>query len=234
MHNQNEARPLAEVIGANAAARRRQLGLTQEGVAERMRRMGLRWSRPAVATLEAGKRALGVGEFYLLAEALDIWPDGLLEAEDNDEIKIDGCVMPGELLGRLHGEAGRGKGLLLQIEQAHSILDAEHARELAHNYGLHDHEQALRALHSVGEAERRAAVRITRLLELTSPADQITGFEVSCAAVSIWGHGLASERDRLTGNAKVRPSAQLKGHFSRRLEDTITERIATVRRMPRP
>ncbi len=231
--NEMGPRSLAKVVGANASIRRDELGLTQEEVAERMRKTGLRWTRPGVTMLEAGKRDLGVGEFLLLAEVLSTSPSALLRAPENDEILIDGCLLPGELLGRLYQEAGMGTGLLAQIEQANFILRIDRDRDLAKRYGLKDRAKAILALHHAGETERRTAVRINRALRLSRSPDKVTGFEVSCAAVALWGHSLTDQRDQVAEKAGAK-TAQARGHASRGLDDALAKKIARVRRLDIP
>ena len=233
MQDEMSPRSLAKVIGANASVRRDELGLTQEDVAERMRGTGLRWTRPGVAMLEAGKRDLGVGEFLLLAEVLSTPPPALLRAPDNDEILIDGCLLPGELLVRLYQEAGTGTGLLAQIVEANLILRAERDRDLAKRYGLKDNAKAILALRSAGETERRMAVRINGALRLSRSSEKVTGFEVSCAAVALWGHSLTDQRDQVAEEAGAK-TAQARGHASRGLNHALIEKIARVRRLDIP
>lgn len=91
--------PLEDLVAANL--RRLRGGRTQEWVAERARRLGLRWQQATVAALEAKRRKLSLGE-ALLAQAIYARPLAeMLATNPGDVVSVEGVEIGGGTLGRL-------------------------------------------------------------------------------------------------------------------------------------
>jgi transcriptional regulator with XRE-family HTH domain len=65
-------RPFAAVVGERLRAIREERGLRQDDIAHGARGVGFRWTRAAVAKLEAGQRRLSATEFLFLAHMINV------------------------------------------------------------------------------------------------------------------------------------------------------------------
>lgn len=68
---ESSAQSLREVVGENVRTLRAESGLSQDEVAQKVRPLGLMWSRSKVAALERGDKAISLEELILLARAMD-------------------------------------------------------------------------------------------------------------------------------------------------------------------
>jgi len=66
------AKPLSAAIGERMRRLREERGLRQDDVAQAARQLGYRWTRVAVAQLEAGQRRLSAAEFLALPDMLNV------------------------------------------------------------------------------------------------------------------------------------------------------------------
>jgi transcriptional regulator with XRE-family HTH domain len=65
-------RPFAAVVGERLRTIREERGLRQDDIAKGARGVGFRWTRAAVAKLEAGQRRLSATEFLFLAHMINV------------------------------------------------------------------------------------------------------------------------------------------------------------------
>lgn len=85
---------LHRVIARNMKRRRRDLDMTQQGLADRMAFIG--WTRSTVATIENGIRKVDLNELAPLCVALDTDLRGLLEAAGDPDVgNAVNALLPG-------------------------------------------------------------------------------------------------------------------------------------------
>jgi transcriptional regulator with XRE-family HTH domain len=76
-----QATELAEILRKNIKARRKELGLTQQQLADR-----LKISQPCIAQIERGDRSLSLDNLAVWSEALGTTPAALLSPDTFSEI----------------------------------------------------------------------------------------------------------------------------------------------------
>lgn len=108
---------LGAVAGANVRRRRKDLGVSQEDLAERLSARGLVWQRQRVVELEAGRRpGLPLGELLTLAAVCETTVDDLLQSEADILLYPVPAILSSNMLGALLGskpDQGVGWRLLL-------------------------------------------------------------------------------------------------------------------------
>jgi HTH-type transcriptional regulator / antitoxin HipB len=72
-----QAEEIRKLFGSNVRSRRRELGLTQQELADR-----LKVSQPYVASIEGGDKSPSIEVFAAMAEALQTTPSALLSTEN--------------------------------------------------------------------------------------------------------------------------------------------------------
>jgi len=81
--------PLAQVVGRAVKDARKRASLSQEGLADRMWKAGIGWSRNQVANLESGRMArLDLREVLALAAALGLSPLELIAPAGAGRIRV--------------------------------------------------------------------------------------------------------------------------------------------------
>jgi transcriptional regulator with XRE-family HTH domain len=100
----SEAPSLAVVVGRTLKAFREERGWTQEAVAQRLKLVGLSWTRFQLSDIEAGRRDISAAEMLLIAEALGVRVadllegDGFIELSDSERpLRAVRAVLAGEL-----------------------------------------------------------------------------------------------------------------------------------------
>lgn len=78
---ENEPPTVEQVIGRNLRRLRSERAFSQDQVARAAAAVGLSWTRPVVASVEAGTKSIGVEELLLLALALGTYPREFLAGE---------------------------------------------------------------------------------------------------------------------------------------------------------
>jgi len=71
-----------QVLGDNVKVYRDARGLSQQGLADRMARLGFSWTHNTASLTERGKRGVSVNEFVGLALVFGVKPANLLMARD--------------------------------------------------------------------------------------------------------------------------------------------------------
>lgn len=209
----DDVRALNDVIGSRIRAVRSEWRLTQDDLARAAEDLGLPWNRSTVAKIEAGDRALAVGEFLALPQILDgavyLAHRGL---KGGPALSLGDLVDPGKsparvaLTPRLHP----GRAHLRWLKDARPPeLYKRQGRRLA-----------------AGEAERHVA----RVLSVDVPA-------VAEEAERRWITSLTDERDRRVGdrlrNAGLDPDdveprslQATRGHVTRELIEELRPTLA--------
>lgn len=195
--------PIRAVVGRNVHDVRERQAMTAEELARRARVAGLNWSTSRVFDLEAGRKAVSLGELLVLAQALTgsghavTLPD-LLYSADPVEVTETFHIRGEDLRRALTGGTVRLR--------PDSAPERPHERLLAALESLDvdvDMDALVAAQEAAGAAEEKAA----QVLD----TDRLT---VLVAAVALWGRGVSQERD-----ARVDPDStpQARGHVTRAL-----------------
>jgi transcriptional regulator with XRE-family HTH domain len=206
-----------ELFSKGVAARRQDLGWTQEQTARAFRSHGLHaWRTSTVGSLEAGLRKPRLDEMLLMARALGVTLDKLIPGGDDERVDLgdDGVVSPRWVREMLSGDFFELSLEEMPYEQfpIYDILaeirrraEAERDRDAplveAISQWAKQHDVRLKSgdirasYERPSDAERHAAQRL--------------GVEISplkLAARTLWDHrNFNSERDRRVGNVDELP-----------------------------
>lgn len=96
---------IADVVARNVRDLRRDAGLSQDALADRLRRFGLDWTRNSVAYLESGESEPPLSVLLVLSAALGVKPARLLEARGRVSITETATVPAADLPSLLSGRA---------------------------------------------------------------------------------------------------------------------------------
>jgi transcriptional regulator with XRE-family HTH domain len=247
--------PFLVVMGARIRALREQHGKRQDDLAATARHVGLRWSRATIATIEAGRRQLSVGEFLLLPYVLGqsrISVD--TEAADKPRYPELADLLPKEGWVALTAETD------VHAEALHAILRGKVGETLTVLFDTPEHrrEQAqFEALRTVmprylavteriwskvwPEAKTRRSDRTKIVEDAEQDAEQkaaqklgVSPLAIAIAAHKLWKHSLTEERDRRVTEqandaATPRTVQALRGHITRTLLIEIEPLVAGTR-----
>ena len=197
MASKDEPPRLGQVVGTNLERIRIQESWSKDDVAARGWRVGLPWSRSTVAALEAGRRAIELGEVVLLAVALDTTVAGLLAGKGLAHVG-DGSKIPlSDIRQILTGDARRPRKADPHVK-ARIYVSRHQAYERV-------------MLSAGGEAEQKAARKLG-----------VTPQVIAEAAYDLWRRSLTEERNvRVEAKAAdpetARKSQALRGHVTRML-----------------
>lgn len=188
---------IAELVGQRVRDIRQKSGRSQDELAQAARRVGLDWTRAAVAGLETGRRGLSVEEFLLL-------PLALREVDGQDHALAELLQGGGRMVRTERG--GVSAGFLRRVVSGGDTAAMPRRQRL----GRHPTEDVI-ADEAVREAERHAA----KVLGV-SPE------EVARAAHARWGWGLTEQRDirMVKAPSKGSPRA-VRGHVTRELLEEL-------------
>jgi transcriptional regulator with XRE-family HTH domain len=170
-------RTLEQAIGAELKRLREASGALQEAVALAAQQYGLDWSQATISAIEAGRRGLSIGELGLLPQIVQqakLSPTPVRVVDlipETDEV----VVMAGTLREPLRVARRFFGSPAVRIVAATGT-----AAGSATVRGVSD---------VVTEADRKAARKLR-----TTPA------AIAVAAITLWGHDLAHERDRRIGD----------------------------------
>lgn len=245
----DKGRQVAVIIGERIRALREAKSLRQEDVVTAARSVGLPWARSSVAALEAGSRALSIGEFLLipaLVAQLGGWEEPLLSPTDriivSDSLSLAAERLPGAMIGYLT-PIGDTKTTLRQTgdtEELGSIprADGEGHRGNQSQARIVVYFRVLYALKpDVDIREWRDMIgldyEITRTVagRLTSPRDGkgVSPFLVRAFAMALYGRSLGAERDARAESrgpyASKRALQSARGHATREIIDELQSAI---------
>jgi hypothetical protein len=189
-----------ELIGENLR-RLRGDRLTQEDVADIARRHGLPWRQSTVQAIEKGRRDFSIGELALLQ---DIFPPlELVQQDPQDGRYVD---WPG--VGALDPVTFKNQMSKLFIERRAAGIAVGALRQ--------------QRADSIGNAaKRKVDGKVAKTLGVRPE-------EVSRAALNLWSHGFAEERDRRFGEAvKHSPKSEpmLKAWITRRMTKELEGKV---------
>lgn len=241
--------PLGTYIGERLRRAREARGLRQDDIAAAARRWGLRWSRSAVAAIEAGQRDLTLHEFLLLPWiAANQAPEAVMRGDDQS-ISLADLMMPPEffsewvtltprvtvstflvraVLAGAAGSAGAEVQELFHVAPSSGFGSGRaHRRSLA----TMGENEAVRAFWPDAERADLEAANRDKLGEAEQKAaKRLQTFPLAVAAVSrmVWGRSLTEERDRrlteaAAGSLTPRSLQALRGHMSRVLLKELRE-----------
>jgi transcriptional regulator with XRE-family HTH domain len=208
-------RTFEQAIGAELQRQREAAGVTQDAVATTARGLGFAWGQATISAIEAGRRAISVGELGLLLFIL---------------AAANVTSQPTENKGKSHGWMTMARvvdlipdadewvtvadGVEVNLASARWLFgtDAERRANVQHGYY-----RSVRPLPSITEADRKAA----RTLRVAPEA-------VVYAARGQWGRSLAEERDERVGTASA--SAQKRGRVTRKLIAELRPHVQRTRK----
>jgi transcriptional regulator with XRE-family HTH domain len=230
---------LAPAVGRRMRSLRDLHNVTADTIASQARRLGLRWQRSTVASIETGKRGLSAEELLLLPTVLSMALPArvsLRDLLDRDIALTDEVVMTPRGFSDLIEGAGPiwgGFKLPRQTRTAAQTPSVERWRVLERFWPeVHGDERlSLQRLQQVeraaaGEAEQNAA----RILG-------VDALEVSAAAHGLWGHSLTAERDVRVeaGSSSDAPASAVRarrGHVTRTLLAELKPWLAVAAEAP--
>ncbi|WP_182262514.1 helix-turn-helix domain-containing protein [Rhodococcus sp. UFZ-B548] len=226
---------LANVIGVNARRLRLEAGATMEQLARAVRARGMPWSTGRVGDMEGGRINPTMPTVLGLADALGEVTGGAVRLVDlvatDDFVELTGglAVSSAALARALEGAPVRFEGddrapwAGVETAQQHEVHETLTDRARANGWP--------------GVAEAKADLRVTTDAELNAVFDAADGAaladkraakafdvemaELMAAALRLWGHSLADERERL---AALEPDAnnQRRGQISRDLRAQLS------------
>jgi transcriptional regulator with XRE-family HTH domain len=217
-----DARPIAQVVGANARKHRRDHGVTLDELAKSARQLGLKWSpgkagdfesgrvNPTLPTLFAVCAALSeiTGEPTSLSELLE--SDGPIVV--NESLTVKSSVLRRALAGDVIDlKVGDIEG---SAEELADRINASLVGSFPDGVSMRDVKKNLAA---AGEAEQRAARELG-----------LTALEMAAHSAKLWdGLTLSQERDRIAGTGA---NPQKRGRVSRDLKDRLRRAVEGVSR----
>lgn len=225
-------RTYRDLIAENLRHLRQERDLRQDALAATARAHGLAWTQQTVAAIEAGRRAVSLGELLLLQSLLEL-PLGELLPEllmtDEAEVEVEGVVLSANELGALAaGQAILPAGMLLRVLWPEEFggdrqASAAYKRLLGRRferYGVSENEAPQVTMAEHGDAERKAARRL-----------QVEALDIALASWSLWGHSLTEERDRRMQEQDSQGEERARrGHVTRQLLDELRQRIGVATR----
>lgn len=221
----NDAKSPSEVIGGVLRALRDHHGLSQDDVATSARTFGLRWTRATVAAVETGRRAVDLGEYFLLPV--------VLEHAVGFEVDLASLVPPASRV-RL-GPGAVASGAALAAAMGGRLLDAlDEVTTPGSTSAATGFREAVKTAHRVWPAARPADMVAAerdsaQLVEARCAARLgISPFEAALAARRLWGRSMTEERNsRLAGGGNAATARAHAGHVTRSL--TAELRAALVK-----
>ena len=233
-----EQRSLKEVIGQSVRRIREERRWRQADLSRVARDHGLDMSESAVAGLEAGRRELNVGEFTLLAMALQVPPADLLAGDGEEMVQLtEGAALSlggvCEVLGAYDALPELTMGDV-DLPKSRNFNWRDWAARVGQSLDQFEavapgitYTRAAQAEQAVGDTERKAANRLG-----TTPV------LVSVAAFGRYGCSLADERDARVeesapDDATDRTLQALRGHVTRELLDELRPMVEKASRRRR-
>jgi transcriptional regulator with XRE-family HTH domain len=224
--------PWDPYVGERIRTLRSEQGLTQEKLAEDVRRLwGLPWSRPTVTAIESGKREVSALEIFALADVLQVSLQVLLAGREGERMgeQMGDRMAPWLQVGSgssislatvLRAIAPGRKRLVLDGRDtpatrstAEQIAGLPELRRQLEAEGVEATPQSLTqaAQAERGEAEKKAAAILG-----------IDPRRVAVLSLKLWGRSLTAEREaRLAQHAPEATGAgslrTLRGHITRHL-----------------
>jgi transcriptional regulator with XRE-family HTH domain len=228
-----------EVLAGQIASLRSERGLSQEGLAERVRRAGLPWVRGTVAQAETGRRQLSAVELVVVAAVLMVPPSVLLTGQEADEVVVGDATWRTDYLRAVVADGGgwvpNQATFTSPTRDAHDRWLAEAAetedarqKEWTERWGLQNASAGLVSdlVRSVGKVETEAA----RRLRLRAGRRDIGPADVAAAAAHRWGRSLLAERDRrvaerATSGPTARTLQAVRGRVTHELDRELLHEI---------
>ena len=239
-HPPENPRPWDRYLGERIRTLRTERGLTQEQLAEEVRRLwGLPWSRPTLTAIESGSREVTALEFLALSDVFLISPQELLEGREGDRM---GNKMANRMATWLEVGPGSSVNLVAVLRAlepgpkrqvldgrdtpatrstAEQIAGLPELRRQLEAEGVDATPQSLTqaAQGERGEAEKKAAV--------------VLGIDprgVAVLSLRLWGRSLTAEREARFAQHEPETTRAgslrtLRGHITR---DLIAELRAAV------
>ena len=212
-----------DVIRANLLRLREQQGLTQGDLAARAKARGLNWPQGTVAGIELGYRNVSAAEEKLLLMLLEVPLSDLLWVEDDTVIDVAGVEVTAEEFRTW----ATGQPTRFQPEPRINPKERTHLAGIAGRYGLPGNDDFLAQLllASLNPADTKSAQAL-KVFRKRGGA-----FEVTCAAWSLWGHNVKTERDRRFHELDHEGDPlRVMGHITRGLQQELSQEIKARRR----
>lgn len=232
---------LRQAIGERVRAIREAGGLTQDEVGREARRLGLGWSRSAVAALERGDKSVSAEELVLLPLMLVTrdheTPGGSKAPTLTDLLPTGPEWVRLSARSRLRADAlqkiARGQAVTVNLTEMDmpaypGPAVAQHAASVGAGFKRLLREYALVWPGSTfGDLERAEADAKRDAEQGAARKAGVPARIVSAAAHATFGHGLTEERDLRAGDGAT---AQKRGRVTRQLLGEIEPRLAAYRK----
>jgi hypothetical protein len=226
---------LAAAVGHRIRTMRDRHHVTADTIAAQARRVGLRWQRSTVASIETGKRGLSGEELLLLPTVLSMALPArvtLRDLLDRDIALTDELVMTPRGFDDLiegGGPIWGGFKLPRQTKEAVQGPSVERWRVIE-RFWPEVHGESRLSLQRLQQVERAAAGEAEQNAARTFGVDAL---EVSAAAHALWGRSLTAERDarvEAAGSSDAPASAvrARRGHVTRALLAELEPRLASA------
>ena len=201
----DECPTLAEVIGSNLRRVRGERGWLQDDVARRVRAVGVPWSPPVVAAIEAGTREIHFAELVLAVAALDIDLADLFAGDGRARVVGDVAVELSTFWTAVQSREG-GRELIQAVRDQRRRVEGSLEADLAER-GL------------IGEAEYRAGRQLS-----------VTPEVVVQYSLRLYDRVLSQERDarvraKYGAELAARSLQAARGHVMRSLLTELAEVI---------
>ncbi len=230
--------PLGKVLAAGVGATRVGRGMTQDGLAMRVRELGFEWTRSTVTAVEGGHRELSIKELFAVCWVLGITPDELLATGRDRLGGVDVEVFSGLAVGadarifssgiprKRHKSFEKFFADLPPAGKTHALpkrLKPDRKRELRYWPGGALDTSDADAMRTWDDAqlERFGSMQYKAAAALQARTGrEWLPIDVAVIAHRLWGHSLEEERDRraaIKPGTDPRTAQARRGHVSRTL-----------------
>lgn len=128
------AEQLASYLGRQLARVRKQRGLRQQEIEQRLNELGVSWTRNMVATFEIGRRMVTLEEALLLCAGYDVTLAQMVEAEPDTWVEVGPLRVTARTLGAMI--AGGATPKIPRLKVAPKIAPTEAERRAASRLGV--------------------------------------------------------------------------------------------------
>lgn len=213
---------------------RQRFVITADAVATAARSLGLKWHRPTVTAIEAGRRALSVPEFVLLPEILD----RAHEQTYGDRIGLRSPTLA-SFLGA--GQLGLTKTYSVPPEWVASVLKGDDPVMLGLESTPYDAlathaaiDQDIALEHAASRVPAAMRELLPRALVLAAGASEgiaarslgVEPVQIAVAALHLWERGIAEEREKRLAEVGGEHGRGARSQMTRRLMKELAPVVA--------
>lgn len=226
-------------MASQIAVLRGERDLSQEGLAERVRRAGLSWSRNTVAQVETVRRQLSAVELLVVSAVLMVPPSVLLVGQETEEVLVGDARWRTDYLRAVVADGGGWVPIPATFtspaRDSHERWVAEEweaeragREKWAERWGLQYASVGLMQDLSgtISKVEQEAA----RRLRLRAGRRDIEPADIVAAVAHRWGRSLLAERDRrvterVAPGTSARTIQAVRGRITHQLDSELVEEL---------